>query len=336
MAGLAPISLQQRCGIDGRPYPNARAYFYEAETLTPIDTYRDYSLGSAHPFPVQADAYGVFPAIFIDEAEEFYRMKITTAQGVTLTDLTTLPVIGPTGGGGGAEVPVDPDALIKTGYPLWLPLSGTLSGFVRLNGRTIGSATSGASERANADCEALFLYKWQNYSNTFCPVSGGRGVSGAADWAANKTITLLDMRNKGPFGLDDMGNSAASGFSGNTFTTGNATTAASTLGSAVHTLTEAQLPSHTHDTNIGHTHTLSAQNNGIFDTAGPGGGNLQELQSLTTSAASLTGTTSVTSSATGSGSSHNNMPPGMLGTWYIKLALIGALALQVLQGVGVA
>jgi microcystin-dependent protein len=318
MAGLAPISLQQRCGVDGRPYPNARAYFYEADTLTPIDTYKDYGLGTPHPNPVQADAYGVFPAIFIDEAEQFYRMRITTSSGVMLTDLTTLPVIGPSGGGGGSEVPVDPDALFKTGFPLWLPKSGTQSGFVRLNARTIGSASSGAAERANADCEALFLYMWQTYSNTFCPVSGGRGVSAAADWSANKTLQLLDMRNKGPFGLDDMGNSAASGFSGITFGGGDATTPGSYGGGAMHTLTEAQLPSHVHA-------QTAQQPSFTYTTAeSQSGSGANRVNVIQTSGGVSTVTTNDDASpgntgSVGSNSAHNNMPPFMLGTWYVKL-----------------
>lgn len=331
MAGLAPISLQQRCGVDGRPYPNARAYFYGAETLTPIDTYKDYGLGTPHPNPVQADAYGVFPAIFIDEAEEFFRMRITTAGGVILTDLITLPVIGPTGGGGGgAEVPVDPDAMLKTGDPLWVPVSGTRSGFVRMNGRTIGSASSGASERANADTEALYVYAWMTYSNTFCPVTGGRGVSAVADFAANKPIAVLNMINKGPFGLDDMGASAANGFSGNTFILGDATTPGSTLGAAIHALNEAQLPALTKNVSItdpGHTHGYSA----AASTTRADGAFSAAAASVTNTNPATTGITATVSF--GGGAAHNNMPPGMLGTWYWKLALIGALALQILQGV---
>lgn len=320
MAGLALISMQQRCGVDGRPFPNARAYFYEAETLTPITTYRDYSLGSPHPSPVVADAYGVFPAIFIDEAEEFYRMRITTASGVTLTDLVTLPVIGPSGGGGGSEVPVDPDALFKTGYPLWLPKTGTLAGFVRMNRRTIGAAGSGASERANADTEALYTFLYQNFPDSICPVIGGRGSNAAADFAALKPITNLDMRNKGPFGLDDMGNSAAGGFSGITFDQGNATTAGATGGDALEILTEAQLPSLTKTLNLtdpGHPHTFqqrSTSGSGILQT---GGGNFAGGTSTQTTSTATTGITG--SVSFGGGQAHNNMPPFMLGTWYIKL-----------------
>lgn len=61
-------------------------------------------------------------------------------------------------------------------------------GWVVANDGTIGSATSGATTRANADCQALFEFLWNTYSNAFAPVGGGRGGSAAADWAANKTI----------------------------------------------------------------------------------------------------------------------------------------------------
>lgn len=319
MAGTALISGQQRVGVNGRPYPNARAYFYEADTLTPINTFKDYGLGTPHPWPVQADAYGVFPYIFIDEAEEFYRVRITTAAGVTLSDLATLPVIGPSGGGGGSEVPVDPDALLKTGDAIWVPKSGARSGFVRYNGRTIGSATSGASERANLDCEALFLDQWAAFSNTLCPVSGGRGVSAAADWAANKTLTLLDMRNKGPFGLDDMGNSAASGFSGITFGTGDATTPGSSLGAATHILSEAQLPSVTKNIPAQNPTLTFDRSNGFASGSGITG-----VTSLSKSGGSqgpveTNDDASPGSISFGSGAAHPQMPPGMLGTWYVKL-----------------
>lgn len=83
------------------------------------------------------------------------------------------------------------------------------TGWVRLNGRTIGSATSAATERADADCETLFKYLWDNLDDTRAPVSGGRGGSATADWTSNKRITLPDARDRVLVGMATMGNSDA-------------------------------------------------------------------------------------------------------------------------------
>jgi len=83
------------------------------------------------------------------------------------------------------------------------------TGWVRLNGLTIGSAASTATERANADCETLFTYLWDNLDDTRAPVIGGRGASAAADWALNKRITLPSARDRVLVGMATMGNSDA-------------------------------------------------------------------------------------------------------------------------------
>src|SRR5262249_4266361 len=119
----------------------------------------------------------------------------------------------------------------------------------------------GAGERANADCQPLFEHLWNTYSDTICPVLGGRGASANADWVANKQIALLDLRGRAPFGLDDMGGAAASRLGGATFTAGNATTQASVGGEASHSLSSAEMPSHTHTatsnvTDPGHFHLM--------------------------------------------------------------------------------
>ena len=64
------------------------------------------------------------------------------------------------------------------------------AGWIMANDGSIGSATSGASTRANADTEALYTQLWNNISDTYAPVSTGRGANAAADFAANKTLTL--------------------------------------------------------------------------------------------------------------------------------------------------
>ena len=64
------------------------------------------------------------------------------------------------------------------------------SGWVMMNDGTIGNAASGGTTRANADTVDLFTLLWNNTLDANCAVSGGRGGSAAADYAANKTIAL--------------------------------------------------------------------------------------------------------------------------------------------------
>lgn len=67
------------------------------------------------------------------------------------------------------------------------------TGWVMMNDGTIGSAASAGTTRANADTSALFTLLWTNTADAQCAVSGGRGGSAAADFAANKTIALPKM-----------------------------------------------------------------------------------------------------------------------------------------------
>ena len=78
-------------------------------------------------------------------------------------------------------------AVVFTGFFVAADLP---AGWVIMNDGTIGNAASGATTRANADTAALFTRLWTNISNTWAPVSSGRGASAAADFAANKTLTL--------------------------------------------------------------------------------------------------------------------------------------------------
>lgn len=68
--------------------------------------------------------------------------------------------------------------------------TNTQFGWVVLNGGTIGSASSPATTRSNTDTYFLYTYLWNNISDSYCPVSGGRGASADADFIANKTIQL--------------------------------------------------------------------------------------------------------------------------------------------------
>lgn len=85
--------------------------------------------------------------------------------------------------------------------------SSAPTGWVKMNGGTIGSASSGAT-RANADTEALFALLWAlNATDSPILTSAGagstRGASAAADFAANKRLTIPDARAMFLRGLDD-------------------------------------------------------------------------------------------------------------------------------------
>lgn len=326
MAGMAPISLQQFLNpTTGRAYAGARANFYEASTTTRIAVYSDYGLSQELPNPVIADAYGRFPAIFLDEETEFYRLRLTSATGSVLPlgdggsfDLPILPIIGPAVGGEG-EVTVGTSDL-ETGDVIWSPKSGTRARFVRLNGRTIGSAASGATERANADCEDLYVFCWNEFSDTLAPVTGGRGASALADFQANKPLQLLNGRNALLGGMSGMGNSSSSAFSALTFTQGDETTAGSILGAPTVTIALANLPAVNLSldnlvltTELDYTGSPLTQATGAFqlnNTTGIGAAN-----TAITAETTISGTLPLG----GSGAALDKMPKTILGTFYQKL-----------------
>lgn len=97
MAGFWHLSHHQMRDPNGRVYAGAKANFFEAATLNRITVYQDYGLGTAHPNPVEANSSGIFPPVFLDEADGFYRQSITTSGGVIIpgTNVGTLPIIGP-------------------------------------------------------------------------------------------------------------------------------------------------------------------------------------------------------------------------------------------------
>lgn len=311
MAGFWSQSNSQIHDLNGRPLIGARAFFFLAGTLTPLTPYGSYNLGAVNalPNPVESNGAGFFPSVFLDEADEFYRVRITSATGVIIYDVDGIPIIGPNAsGGGGSETPVNPDAVMTTGDMVLRYGTGLRSGFVRANGRTVGSSTSGASERANADVQGLYEHLWG--ADTALVVSGGRGASAAADWAANKPLALPDFRGRTPIGLDTMGNIAAA-------VVPEAVDLGDTGGLRTHTLSVGEMPNHNH--------------NG-FVVAG-GGDNISipfGLEGVNVSAGGTLvarpGTTVVGQvphqhviQAQGGGAAHNNLQPYIAVSWYVKI-----------------
>jgi hypothetical protein len=303
------LPLSQQFTENGEPMSGGKLYLYTAGTSTPVDAFESFGLtaGTELPHPIELDASGRIPEFWV--ADGSYRVRLTDVAGNEIFDINSTTAIGASsGGGGGGSGDVSEESIFQTGDIMWQPVNGTRSGFVRANARTIGSSSSGATERANADTETLFLFLWNNFSNSLCPVSTGRGGSAAADWAANKTIATLDMRGRLPYGMDTMGNSAAG-------VVDAATSAAGALGSEEITLLQSQLPSinfldtlvvdsHTHSVSVdGTTGTQSASHTHSGTTSSDGSHNHDTDNAGGTTTVDAPGGTSVASIASGETSS---------------------------------
>jgi len=206
---------------NGQFASGAQAFFYVAGTSTPLVVFADDAFTQALPNPVVADQNGVFQPIYIPYGA--YRRRIVDQNGALLSDADNIDNFAPPQSGGTGLV-VTQDMVLQTGDPIWRPRVGIMQGFVRMNGNTIGSSLSGASELAGTATTGLFSFLWNNYSNALCPVGGGRGASATADFSANKAIGILSMRGIVPAGLDDMGATAAGVLQAVTTCTTNGTT----------------------------------------------------------------------------------------------------------------
>lgn len=186
------------------------------------------------------------------------------------------------------------------------------AGWVLFNDGTVGSAASGATARANADCEALFKLLWNNISDAYAPVVGGRGASADADWLGNRQITLLKTMGRA---LGVAG--AGSGLTGRAL--------GQNLGAENHTLAQTEMPVHTHGAAVsdpGHAHGLNEgnsvrakRNTGSFVS---GGGNVDVTETNISVQAAATGITVGIANA-GGGAAHNNMQPTTFLNAMIKL-----------------
>lgn len=181
---------------------------------------------------------------------------------------------------------ISTQATFKTGMAsLYLGgVSDIPTGWVMMDDGSIGSAASGATTRANADTEALYTLLWNNVIDTWAPVATGRGASAAADFAADKAMTL-------PLQL---GRSLATSGAGATLTT---RVLGETLGEEDHQLTVAQLSAH--------THVSSAQGSASTRPVGTG------VPEAATNGAST--------GSTGSDTPHNTMQPTSFWNVIIKL-----------------
>jgi hypothetical protein len=334
LAGTFPgVANTQQHDINGQPLSSCLLTVYQGGSSSALaSTFQDIGLTLPATNPLVGDASGRIPLFFV--ADGSYGLRLTDQNGIQTSGgffYPSVPSIGASTSGGGGSV-VDPTTVASTGDVKWRLEESTISGWVRINGRTIGNASSGASERANADTQALFIYVWQTYADSICPVIGGRGASALADFTAGKQITLLDARGRSIFGLDDMGNAALGTFTGAAFTKGNATTGGSSGGNNTTTLTAAQIPTITSGGTL--TGSASGSISGTTDSGTPifvgnpgsggvgGGGGFgnqsgnNHVSGTFSGAATVSG--GVTSNNTG-GQAFPSVPSCLLGSLFWKL-----------------
>lgn len=133
-----------------------------------------------------------------------------------------------------------------------------------------------------------------DYADLFAVIGTGAGPGNGST-----TFNIPDYRAAVSAGKADMGGSTKALLSNFT-----ATVMGALFGSQSHTLTEAEMPAHTHTVNDpGHAHTAA-------ETGGPGatGGGVAGAASADTS----TETTGITIGSTGGGGAHNNVQPTLI------------------------
>lgn len=320
-AGTINYSLSQQFDSLGKPLNGCKLYLYAAGTTTPQFAYQDAALTIAHPWPLVCDSAGRLPQFYL--ADGTIKIRLTSSTGVNqgyggAGTIDGITVIGASSGSGSGTV-VDPTTLLQTGALQPFYGTGARTGFVRANGRTIGSATSGASERANSDCQELFEHLWTEDANL--SVSTGRGASAAADWSANKTIALPDWRGRALGFLDDMGNSAAGRLTATYFGTAATALGAASTGLESRTIQTSWLPPYTPAGSFVSTSNAWVNSGGAaFVSIAPITAGVAWVMFASTAPfiGQITGIFSGTAQG-GTSTPFSVVPPTMLATIYLKL-----------------
>lgn len=248
--------------LQGRLAFGAFVHLYLAGTSEPASGYVDAGLSvkRANPIPTER---GVLPPTYAPGGS--YRILAVSETGDVLWNIDNVVLVDPFDDDEGGN-PTDPTAVFSTGDLKHRYGTGPLAGWARLNGRTIGSANSAGTERANDDTHDLFVFLWQADANL--AVSGGRGANAEEDWAAVKTIALPSAQNRTLVGLAGMGGPVANRLAGAVFDFGNPDVLGSYGGRSTHTLTAAQMPAHAHTASVNitaagnHSHTGTAASDG--------------------------------------------------------------------------
>lgn len=194
-------------------------------------------------------------------------------------------------------------------------------GWVFGNGQTIGTTGSGANYVSPATGD-LYQYFWENFSQTQCPVTGGRGASWLADFIALKPIGVFNMLGKSLVCSASMGGRSSNDLNLAPVVSGSINTPGSVIGENYPVLTQAQIPAHNHGINDpSHRHYIPGRLwgqgtviGGVFPTQN-GPNNPLSVDDVDTSY-SYTG---IGTYNTGGSGGHNNVPVCVTGYFFWRL-----------------
>jgi microcystin-dependent protein len=142
------------------------------------------------------------------------------------------------------------------------------------------------------------------YANLFAVIST---TYGSGD--GSTTFNLPDMRGRAVAGVDNMGGTDAGRLS-------ISNTLGTTTGAETHTLSSAEMPSHTH-TQDAHGHNVQ-RSNSAATSVGADASALYRPQQSTGASYFDTQSTTATNQNTGGGGAHNNMQPTIVLNYIIK------------------
>jgi hypothetical protein len=177
----------------------------------------------------------------------------------------------------------------RTGTIMTSLMASPPKGWVAMNDGSIGTLSSGATNRANEDCFQLYKTIWDAVIDAWAPVSTGRGATAVADFIAGKTLTLPRTLGRvlGGYG-------AGAGLT--------ARVLGEYLGEENHVLTVPELAAHTHTSLSGKTFVVG--DGGDVGNTFFGGPH---------------GSIDATTASTGSSTAHNTMQPTSFVNVFIKL-----------------